>query len=398
MLSFLLLLLQIDFYTLSNSSTIFNMAIQYIKEGKMKVPKDMNYFIFDESNVTALDINGNKMNDLYNKQKEIFDKHSIANYIFIVDSQDESTEGLTNTTHNLAEYLRNRYNINKDYAIILLISLSPGKIKIRTGDTIKRKITDSISNTMISNIRPYLKNKKYYEAWNQFISDINNNLYEYPEYREKEKSNKGEKALEIISGIIGPLIVISCIIIYCICKTKKFKVQFQRVAISTFLRANKNNNEIFKEYCVICLQPLNNNQIQITTQNDFNNTQTQNQINVNNLTTLKCGHQYHNKCFMKYNKNDCPICLKQNDPILKVNNERTIWAIQQDLIPKLGPYIDNTYIRKNEIDDKSDGGYSYSAPSYGGGSAGRGSIGGGSVGGGSVGGASYGSGGAQGSF
>ena len=129
MLSFLLLILQLDLYALSDSSTIFNKTIQYINEGKMKVPKDMNYFIFDESDVTALNANANKMIELFQKQKEIYDKHSIQIYIFVVDSQDESTEGLTETTHNLAEYLRSRYNIKKEDTIILLVSISPGKIK-----------------------------------------------------------------------------------------------------------------------------------------------------------------------------------------------------------------------------------------------------------------------------
>lgn len=129
MLSFLLLILQLDLYALSDSSTIFNKTIQYINEGKMKVPKDMNYFIFDESDVTALNANANIMIELFQKQKEIYDKHSIPNYIFVVDSQDESTEGLTETTHNLAEYLRSRYNIKKEDTIILLVSISPGKIK-----------------------------------------------------------------------------------------------------------------------------------------------------------------------------------------------------------------------------------------------------------------------------
>ena len=164
MLSFLLLILQLDLYALSDSSTIFNKTIQYINEGKVKVPKDMNYFIFDESDVTALNANANIMIELFQKQKEIYDKHSIPNYISVVDSQDESTEGLTETTHNLAEYLRSRYNIKKEDTIILLVSISPGKIKIRTGDILKIRVSDSKCDTMISNIKIYLKNKNYYEA------------------------------------------------------------------------------------------------------------------------------------------------------------------------------------------------------------------------------------------
>ena len=95
MISFLILLLQLNLYNFSDSSYIFEKTVQYIKEGKMKVPSDMNFFIFDESNITALDINGDRMNNLYINQKEIFDKYSVPNYIFAVDSQDESTEELS---------------------------------------------------------------------------------------------------------------------------------------------------------------------------------------------------------------------------------------------------------------------------------------------------------------
>ena len=54
MLSFLLLILQLDLYALSDSSTIFNKTIQYINEGKMKVPKDMNYFKSKKKYMTSI--------------------------------------------------------------------------------------------------------------------------------------------------------------------------------------------------------------------------------------------------------------------------------------------------------------------------------------------------------
>ena len=362
----------------------------------MKVPSDMNFFIFDESNITALDINGDRMNNLYINQKEIFDKYSVPNYIFVVDSQDESTEELSVTTHNLAEYLRKKYNINKDNAIILLISISPGKIKVRTGQTIRSKITDNESNKMISNLKSYLKNKKYYDAWNQFIFDINKYYYENAESESniKSKSDKSNKTVLIIVIICGVAFYSTIITISIYCCRKNCKKKEKMNEINAFLNANGNNYEIFKENCVICLKKLNNTQIQITTQTDFNNTQQQNNTNENNITTLKCGHQYHNICLSKHNIKDCcPICLKQNDPILKYNNEKIIWAIQQNLFPSLWLYPPT---EKNVTDDSSDGGNSYSAPSNG--SYGGGSVGGGSYGGGSVGGGSVGSGGAQGSF
>ena len=281
MLSFLLLILQLDLYALSDSSTIFNKTIQYINEGKMKVPKDMNYFIFDESDVTALNANANIMIELFQKQKEIYDKHSIPNYIFVVDSQDESTEGLTETTHNLAEYLRSRYNIKKEDTIILLVSISPGKIKIRTGDILKIRVTDSKCDTMISNIKLYLQNKNYYEAWNQFFSDINYYTKFYGNSK-SDDSYKKEKIIGIIVFIILILGILSLIIIYIICKCKKRIIKSKRKKLRDFLIVHKNNNEFFNNFCVICLKRLNNTQIQITTQSDFNITQQQNNTNINN--------------------------------------------------------------------------------------------------------------------
>ena len=94
------------------------------------------------------------------------------------------------------------------------------------------------------------------------------------------------------------------------------------------------------------------------------------------------------------NKSYCPICSKLNNPIFEFNKEKIIWSIQQDLFPSLGPYIDKTNIKNQEIDDSRDGSHSYGAPS----NAGGGGSVGGSVGGGSIGGVSYGSGGATGNF
>ena len=82
----LIALLQINLHESLDSFGIWNKTIQYIIEGKMKVPGSMNYFIFGESNITALDINGEKMNTLYQKQKEIFDDYSVPNYIFACDN------------------------------------------------------------------------------------------------------------------------------------------------------------------------------------------------------------------------------------------------------------------------------------------------------------------------
>ena len=374
----------------------------------MNAPKSMNYFIFDESNITALDINGEEMNDLYFEQKFMLDYYNVPNYIFAVDSLDESKENLDDTTNNLAEYLRSNYNIDKDNAVILLVSISPEKIKIGTGDKIKKRITDSICEQIIFYLKPFLREKDYKDLWDYFtlnivgylianyeFSDSGNstNYGSYGSYGSSGSSKKnGIKIVIIIICIVAIFIISFAIALVCWCKRSKLYAKIKQ--INNFFKANKDNKEIFKENCVICLSTA---KIQLTTQTDLNIPQQQNETNENNIITLKCGHQYHSLCLSENQINDCPICTKQNNPFFKDNNERIIWAIQQDLFPKMinyNPFIEKNKIQNKEIDDKSYGGSSYSYPRMG-------SIGGGggaSYGGGSVGGVSYGSGGAEGSF
>ena len=103
----IILLLQMNLFLFSDSSDIWSKTLKSIKEGKTKAPKGMNYFIFDELNVTALDINGNKMNSLYQSQKVIFDNKGISNYIFVVGHLNEGKDKMQDITTNLANYLKN---------------------------------------------------------------------------------------------------------------------------------------------------------------------------------------------------------------------------------------------------------------------------------------------------
>lgn len=70
---------------------------------------------------------------------------------------------------------------------------------------------------MISNIKLYLQNKNYYEAWNQFFSDINYYTKFYGNSK-SDDSYKKEKIIGIIVFIILILGILSLIIIYIICK------------------------------------------------------------------------------------------------------------------------------------------------------------------------------------
>ena len=137
MFSILMILLQLELSIWYTSSDIFDKTIRYIQDGKMRVSKNMNYFIFDESNYTSLDINGTEMNDLFLTQQELYDDYDIPNYIFVVDNQNIEIESLDEATHNLADKLQTYYQVNKNKAIILFLSMQTHKNRIRTGESIK---------------------------------------------------------------------------------------------------------------------------------------------------------------------------------------------------------------------------------------------------------------------
>ena len=408
MILLLLALLQINLHESSDSYGIWNKTKYYIKEGKMKVPVGYNYFIFDESNITGLDINGAKMNTLYQSQKEIYDEYGVPNYIFACDNLEERTEKLIDTTHNLALFLKTEYKVDTDNAVILLISMKTRQMRIRTGDSLRRIINDNAGNSIISSLQPILGSENYYEAWNTFLYYID--YYNYKYYNSGpiiHSSSGGTDIINIIAPIIS-IVFAGIIITCCIClvkfKKKIEKTQKKFEEISDFSKSNKNNEAVFKQYCVLCLKPLYNAQIQITTQADFNNNQQQNEMNSNNIKTFNCGHQFHHNCLEEFKIVDCPICLKQKDPLFAGENTLIIWGIQQNINPNLERfnYLDifqpkiykSNIVAKKAVNTNNNEESSYDAPS----NIGGGSVGGGSFGGGSIGGASHGSGGAQGGW
>ena len=56
----------------------------------MIVPEDKTRFIFDQKNYLKEEKNSTKMEMLYEKQDNVYNKTGIQNYIFFVDNIDEN--------------------------------------------------------------------------------------------------------------------------------------------------------------------------------------------------------------------------------------------------------------------------------------------------------------------
>jgi len=102
-----------------------------------------NYFIYDENNYTKLDINGEKMNALNQKQYEIYNKNSyLSNYIFIIESLNESEQSLEDVADKLSENIKLELDYyNKHNYILAVFVIKSRKVKFYAGTTAIRKIT-----------------------------------------------------------------------------------------------------------------------------------------------------------------------------------------------------------------------------------------------------------------
>ena len=182
---------EIEYYP---SDLIWDKFLEYYRNDEIVVT-DYHHFIFDESNYTGLDIYGDEMRELYERQENIFQKYQISNYIFVADNIDESQESIEDAADSLYRYIENYFEIDISNSVIALFSIETRRVRIKIGDKTQEYITDSEASDMITNLGEYLKKNDYYNAWIKLINDI-----EY--YR-----NKGFPVWLIVVMIVGPILL-----------------------------------------------------------------------------------------------------------------------------------------------------------------------------------------------
>ena len=356
--------LLINLCNLLPSDDIWNKTLQYMEEGKMIYPDDKNYFIFDESNYTALDINGTKMEALFEKQKYLYEKYKIPNYIFAVDNQDEKIESGLNATHNLAALLKSEFNIDIDNTLIGFFSIETRKSRIRTGNVLRRIITDQIADLIAKDLQDNLRAQNYYGAWDRLLDNVISykslyeNIYNYsrPSHSSNSTNSSGYNRPTIpgqgskkkktnweIIVVIAVLVVIFGVIAFCVyrCIKKRRNSSIERDdnfrKVCKFLKENRNNQAILTEYCALCLEKLNNEPIQeIKTEAGI--IVNPEGIKSNNINTFSCGHQFHSNCITQFKIAECPICKQRGNPDYNQEDAKIIWATQGCLFPILKGY------------------------------------------------------------
>ena len=104
--------------------------------------------------------------------------------------------------------------------------------------------------------------------------------------------------------------------------------------ISTFLKNNRNNQNIFIDYCAICLK-------------QFKNT------DPHSINTYICGHIFHYNFLSKLKVLGCPICRQRLNPQFNQENSKIIWGIQQEKNDELKKYDYNKLFTFNNNENKN---------------------------------------------
>ncbi len=171
-INIILLLSLVNLFKCLPSDDIWYKLKTYIEENKIVLNDNRGHFIYDESNYTGLPLNSTKMEILYQKQKELFFKYNLANYIFVVDYLDENLESIEDAANNLSRYLNNIFKIDMEQSIIALFSMRTKRVRIRTGKITRENILDYEASSIINNLVPYMRSEQYYDAWIKLIENI----------------------------------------------------------------------------------------------------------------------------------------------------------------------------------------------------------------------------------
>ena len=222
------------------SDDLWNKTLQYISEGKVNT-FGKNCFIFDEENYTALSINSLEMNLLYDKQRYLYYLYSLRSFLFICKKLDRTIEDVYSIRNNIRDHLKN-YGVSIERSVFVLISVETIESILYTGSNIRNYyISDEVSAILNNQIKEDIKDKNYYKALENFLSNIEyfilnnfinisavreiyNNSYNEPSEfkpRYSHETNHLQTILSIILPILSTLLFVAAIYGCCYCKINK---------------------------------------------------------------------------------------------------------------------------------------------------------------------------------
>ena len=288
-----------------------------------------NYFVVDPNKFLSL-VGSEKMNNIEEKQRELFNELKIPNYIIYVSNLNENLE---NFTFSISKKLNNAFpEVNISNSIISVFSIFDKKMRMRTGSKLKYSLSDSKCYEILINRRKDLGKRNYDKVCVDLLDEV------YIFFTDNSFTFWIGIIIFFFLWIIGFIISVFN-------SMKNNKEKDKLFKIKDFLQKVKTDKKIIYENCVICLDNL-------IEENKDNK----------NVSSLPCGHQFHTKCIIQWmlKSKKCPLCRsiinKSEDDNLKDNNDNNnndnvnfnnlmgdslserIWEVQTEVYPQLNSY------------------------------------------------------------
>jgi hypothetical protein len=263
-----------------------------------------NYFVIDPTNYIDNDELLEKLNE---KLGKVYEDYNFNTFTIIVNSLDSDFNdlrvGLTQFIKEFKYYLiKNNENLNEDNLIIILFDLEDEYETISVGKEVKKKLTESEQNLIITKVRSKIRNQKF-----EYLNNLFDDLYYYMDHCDDCVSFWVGIGFFIFFGIAFIILMIIFIIGLIRGKRVNEKEEKKIKRIEKILNEfeNENNQEnkkkLIDNICFICMYNLNEKNIE--EKKEIKDT----------IKEISCGHKFHNCCWDDWvikNEEICPICTE----------------------------------------------------------------------------------------
>lgn len=291
MLNYIVLLISIALIYSSSLWTVQSLVNYANTHMEVISPNKTDYYLIDPDDY----LSDNGRANLFGLMKTIKEKENV-NIVFIIIKE----------TNVASEYFTEQFMIRffKDNDlpnhVAIYFEMERRNMRIMTGRNARRKYTDLWCDKALVGIIDNMR-KHFYEGFVQLLTFfINKELISSKSFFDMNY------AILISIVCVAIVLIISLSVVIILFMGSKDK---QLKKVRSFLQSIKQSemklNNI-SSHCILCLDAFPSD----------NSPSSPNDITINlldsNITTLECGHRFHNKCISKWRKkqNICPICIK----------------------------------------------------------------------------------------
>lgn len=194
--------------------------------------------------------------------KDIMDKKNIQVYVYFIDSisQDYKQTGFLTTNINIDKFVNDlAFHVEKGHqgkdknSIFVVFSVNDRKNRIRTGENVKKIITNDRAASYLKNLKSKLRSQDYTGALEDLLYEINWRL------------TKNTFWYDFMQGFLYYLFLFGMCFLCCFSmKSDEYRpyekdsiAENKLEKIKKISESNKNNIKFVEDNCIICLEEFN---------------------------------------------------------------------------------------------------------------------------------------------